>query len=466
MRAVVADGRSFLMRDNDRWDIILIDAYRGPFVPFHLLTKEFYTLVKSRLAPGGVVVQNIEPSTMLFDSATATLNSVFPSVDLYDGGGNVVAVGYDGPSMRQSDLVARATAMQAPLQSALRSAHHCGRPARAQPADRQDPDRRLCAGRNHARHRAEQRKVEGPNGSAPLMPPALLRGLLLFVIAIVLGFALMGFEMLASRYLYPYFGGGINTWASLIATVLIALMLGYLIGGALVDRTMSPRLCGALLIVAGVYLFSIPLWVDPLFAWMLRSVGDGMAGIILAATVLLLLPLTLMSVFTPFAVRLLLTSVSFGGRLVGYVYGVSTVGNVLGTLVTTFTLVPMFGSRALTMAFAAITALCGLVMILCAGSCAARRHDRAAASACCSPLSRPARRPSRPWLRPAPIPKVCFGTAAACISPRWAPTASASSRTARRANSGAIPAAGRPRSARSVRAASWSTAISASTSSK
>ena len=196
------------------------------------------------------------------------------------------------------------------------------------------------------------------------MPHALLRGLLLFVIAIVLGFALMGFEMLASRYLYPYFGGGINTWASLIATVLIALMLGYLIGGALVDRTMSPQLCGALLVVAGVYLFSIPLWVDPLFAWMLDSVGDGMAGIILAATALLLLPLTLMSVFTPFAVRLLLTSVSFGGRLVGYVYGVSTVGNVLGTLVTTFTLVPSFGSRALTMVFAVVTAACGLVMIV------------------------------------------------------------------------------------------------------
>ena len=102
-------------------------------------------------------------------------------------------------------------------------------------------------------------------------------------LALVLGFALMGFEMLGSRYLYPYFGGGINTWASLIATVLVALMLGYLLGGALVDRTMSPRLCGILLVVAGVYLFTIPLWVDPLFAWMLDSVGDGMAGIILAA---------------------------------------------------------------------------------------------------------------------------------------------------------------------------------------
>ncbi len=197
------------------------------------------------------------------------------------------------------------------------------------------------------------------------MSPSLLRGLLLFVIAVVLGFALMGFEMLASRYLNPYFGGTINTWAALIATVLVALMAGYLLGGALVDRTMSPRLCGVLLVVAGVYLFSIPLWVDPLFGWILVRMGDGVVGTLLAATALLLLPLTLMSVFTPFAVRLLLTSVNVGGRIVSYVYGVSTVGNVLGTLVTTFTLVPSFGSRALTMAFAVVTAACGVIMVGC-----------------------------------------------------------------------------------------------------
>ena len=52
LRAVVSDGRAFLMRDRETWDVIMIDAYRGPFVPFHLLTKEFYTLVKSRLTPG------------------------------------------------------------------------------------------------------------------------------------------------------------------------------------------------------------------------------------------------------------------------------------------------------------------------------------------------------------------------------------------------------------------------------
>jgi spermidine synthase len=112
LRAVVADGRTFLMKDRDKWDLILIDAYRGPFVPFHLLTKEFYTLVKSRLNPGGVVVQNIEPSTMLFDSATATLKSIFPSVDLYEAGGNVVAIAYEGPQLSQAELKARAAKAQ------------------------------------------------------------------------------------------------------------------------------------------------------------------------------------------------------------------------------------------------------------------------------------------------------------------------------------------------------------------
>ena len=108
LRTVVSDGRAYLLKDPEKWDVILIDAYRGPFVPFHLLTKEFYTLVKSRLNPGGVVVQNIEPSTMLFDSATTTLKSVFPSVDLYDGGGNVVAIGYDSMPISQTELMARA----------------------------------------------------------------------------------------------------------------------------------------------------------------------------------------------------------------------------------------------------------------------------------------------------------------------------------------------------------------------
>lgn len=106
------DGRIHLMRDPEKHDVILVDAYRGPFVPFHMLTREFYQTAKRRLNPGGVLAQNIEPTTMLFDAAIATLSSVFEHVDLYPAQGNVVAIAYDGPAHDTAKLRARATALQ------------------------------------------------------------------------------------------------------------------------------------------------------------------------------------------------------------------------------------------------------------------------------------------------------------------------------------------------------------------
>jgi spermidine synthase len=102
------DGRLFLSQSTDKYDIILIDAYRGPFVPFHLLTKEFYQLVKDHLADGGVVVQNVDPNTMLFDSAVRTIGAVLPQIELYKpddkSDDNIVTVAYDGPERKLEDL--------------------------------------------------------------------------------------------------------------------------------------------------------------------------------------------------------------------------------------------------------------------------------------------------------------------------------------------------------------------------
>ncbi len=106
------DGRLFLQESKDKYDVILIDAYRGPFVPFHLLTKEFYEVVKSHLAEGGVVAQNVEPSTMLFDAAVKTMHSVFPQQDFYLAEGNVVTIAYDGPPQSPDELEKSAFARQ------------------------------------------------------------------------------------------------------------------------------------------------------------------------------------------------------------------------------------------------------------------------------------------------------------------------------------------------------------------
>ncbi len=109
---IARDGRIHMLRDPAKHDVIMVDAYRGPFVPFHLLTREFYEIAQARLAEGGVLVQNIEPTTMLFDAAVATIASVFQQIEFYEAAGNVVAVAYDGPPMASGVLAARAEALQ------------------------------------------------------------------------------------------------------------------------------------------------------------------------------------------------------------------------------------------------------------------------------------------------------------------------------------------------------------------
>jgi spermidine synthase len=112
LNVVTSDGRIFLTQTRERYDIIIVDAYRGTFVPFHLTTQQFFILAKRRLNPGGVVVQNIAPNVLLTESMVATLQSVFDNVDTFDIAGSVIALAYDGPAKPSAALTARATALQ------------------------------------------------------------------------------------------------------------------------------------------------------------------------------------------------------------------------------------------------------------------------------------------------------------------------------------------------------------------
>src|ERR1700730_10808918 len=75
--------------------------------------------------------------------------------------------------------------------------------------------------------------------------------------AFVTGAIVMSFEMLGSRYLNPYFGSGIYTWASLISTVLAALTVGYFAGGRVADRHPSARVLGAAVLIGSALLLAL-----------------------------------------------------------------------------------------------------------------------------------------------------------------------------------------------------------------
>jgi spermidine synthase len=89
----VLDGRMFVKRNKEQWDWLILDAYRGGFVPPHLKTQEFYRECAARLSDRGVFVSNLHQTSQLYFSDIKTIQAVFPQVVLFktQGQGNVIA---------------------------------------------------------------------------------------------------------------------------------------------------------------------------------------------------------------------------------------------------------------------------------------------------------------------------------------------------------------------------------------
>lgn len=108
---IAADGRRWLAQQpaTAQWDVIAIDAYRPPYIPFHLTTVEFFRLVREHLSATGVVAINVGRTAtnyQLVDALAATLAQTFPAV---------YAIDEPGPPDTLSNSLLVATAQPLPL---------------------------------------------------------------------------------------------------------------------------------------------------------------------------------------------------------------------------------------------------------------------------------------------------------------------------------------------------------------
>jgi predicted membrane-bound spermidine synthase len=209
-------------------------------------------------------------------------------------------------------------------------------------------------------------RVDGQAGKTDsLADPSqtTLSAVVIYLVAFVTGAIVMSFEMLGSRYLNPYFGSGIYTWAALISTVLAALTAGYFAGGWLADRTASPAVLATTVLAASLYIVALPGFSDAILDYVLTDIDDVRTGSLLASFAILFLPVSLLGIFSPFAIRLMLRSPKRSGTVSGTVYGVSTAGSIVGTLGTTFFLIPLIGTKAITHSLGAAGLVCGLLLL-------------------------------------------------------------------------------------------------------
>jgi spermidine synthase len=108
-----ADARPWLRRSEGDYDVIVVDAYRQPYIPFYMTTREFFDLAADRLAPGGAVVVNVghpEGNDDLERAVAATMATAFPTVirdPLEDS--NTLLLGSAAPASREQLLAAIGT---------------------------------------------------------------------------------------------------------------------------------------------------------------------------------------------------------------------------------------------------------------------------------------------------------------------------------------------------------------------
>jgi spermidine synthase len=187
----------------------------------------------------------------------------------------------------------------------------------------------------------------------------------LLVLVFVVGSASLGAEIAAARLLAPYFGASTIVWANTIGVVLVALSVGYWLGGRFADR--HPHLRGLCLLVlaASALIAAIPFAARPFLSFSVEAFEDISAftfvGSLFGVLVLVAAPVILLGACSPWAIRLAVSDVEHSGTVAGRLYAVSTAGSLVGTMLAALALIPFAGTQRTFLAFAIALALIAAV---------------------------------------------------------------------------------------------------------
>jgi predicted membrane-bound spermidine synthase len=164
----------------------------------------------------------------------------------------------------------------------------------------------------------------------------------LYVTVFVTGLVILMLEVLGSRVMGPFFGISLYIWASLISVTLIALSLGYWLGGTVADRKSKPTFLYSIILCSAIAILLIQFISAPVMEWSYNLLGIR-GGVLLSALFIFSVPLILLGMASPYVIRLLVKGSGTVGRVAGSVFAISTMGSVIGALLTAFVLIPNLG---------------------------------------------------------------------------------------------------------------------------
>lgn len=189
-------------------------------------------------------------------------------------------------------------------------------------------------------------------------------GTVVIAVAFVSGFCIMTIEMLGARIMAPYFGGSQYVWGSIITIFMLALALGYLLGGRLSMRKPNAVTYGMFFIAAAVFSLPIILFADVIMRPIFLTIEDPRYGSLFASIAMFFVPTCILGMISPYSVRLLVKSQEHSGHIAGQLYFVSTIGSAAGTLGTSFYFVLYFDVNQILWGSVAALISAGCIILL------------------------------------------------------------------------------------------------------
>ena len=192
----------------------------------------------------------------------------------------------------------------------------------------------------------------------------LLQRFWVFLIAGWSGFIVMAVEILSGRILAPYFGNSIHVWGAVITMFMVALAVGYLLGGRYSIYQPNLLRLTLLLMAAAISLLPVIFMAERVLDWIFMQISDARYGSLLAVTALFFIPTLLSGMVSPYAVRLLVINSERSGHDAGKLYFISTFGSAAGTLLTSFYLVLYWEINQIIGGLMVISLIFGLIVQL------------------------------------------------------------------------------------------------------
>ena len=170
----------------------------------------------------------------------------------------------------------------------------------------------------------------------------------LYFTVFISGMTSLAAEFGASRLLGNVFGTSNPVWAAIIGLILVYLTVGYFLGGRWADRSPHPKTMYTILAWGAFTLGIVPYIANPVLRLAANALDNLQIGVIAGAfigvLILFTIPVTLLGMISPFAIRLSLDDTGHAGNVAGTIYGVSTIGSFIGTFLPTLLLIPTIGT--------------------------------------------------------------------------------------------------------------------------